>query len=110
MASVRGPMGRASRDADHRPSPVSAGRGAGISRVPSPARRIPVRVLVSGVTARVARCLVALSLCAAGAAGCAGTSGAGTVTIVIPWDNHSAEYNAFQSVIGPWEQRTGVKV
>ena len=62
------------------------------------------------MTARVARCLVALSLCAAGAAGCAGTSGAGTVTIVIPWDNHSAEYNAFQSVIGPWEQRTGVKV
>lgn len=66
---------------------------------------------MSGVTARVARCLVALSLCAAGAAGCAGTAGAGTVTIVIPWDKDSAEYNAFESVIGPWKQQhRGVQV
>ena len=64
---------------------------------------------MSSATARAARCLLALSLFAAGT-GCARTSGGNTVTILIPWAAKSAEYNAFFSVVTPFAQRHGFQV
>ena len=64
---------------------------------------------MSSATARAARCLLALSLFAAGT-GCARTSGGNTVTILIPWAAKSAEYNAFFSVVAPFAQRHGFQV
>lgn len=63
---------------------------------------------MSSATARAARCLLALSLCAAGA-GCAGTSPGATVTILIPWSQGSPEYNAFHAVVAQFENSKGVQ-
>jgi alpha-glucoside transport system substrate-binding protein len=60
-------------------------------------------------TARAACCLLALGLCAV-AAGCAGPSRDNTVTIIVPWTQGTHEYSAFESVIQPFEQNTGVQV
>jgi alpha-glucoside transport system substrate-binding protein len=57
--------------------------------------------------ARAARCLLALSLCAAGA-GCAAAPRDDTVTILVPWSG--AEYEAFLSVVRPFERQSGVQV
>ena len=62
---------------------------------------------MSRAMARAARCLLALSLCAAGA-GCAAAPRDDTVTILVPWSG--AEYKAFISVIKPFERQSGVQV
>lgn len=62
---------------------------------------------MSRAMARAARCLLALSLCAAGA-GCAAAPRDDTVTILVPWSG--AEYKAFISVVKPFERQSGVQV
>lgn len=62
---------------------------------------------MSSVTARAARCVLALSLCSVGA-GCASASQTASVTILVPWTG--AEYKAFLNVIEPFEQQSGVQV
>jgi alpha-glucoside transport system substrate-binding protein len=63
---------------------------------------------MSSATARATCCLLALSLCAA-AAGCAGTSRGDAVTILVPWGTKTPEYNAFISVVTPFEQKNHVQ-
>jgi alpha-glucoside transport system substrate-binding protein len=64
---------------------------------------------MSSAMMRAARCLLALSLCAAGA-GCAGTSQGDTVTVLVPWTPGTAEYHAFVKVTEPFEENDHVHV
>lgn len=64
---------------------------------------------MSGATARAARCLLALSFCVA-AAGCTAMPRGHTVTILIPWDQRTPEYDAFLTVVKPFERENHVQV
>jgi alpha-glucoside transport system substrate-binding protein len=64
---------------------------------------------MSSATARAACCLLAFSLCAAGA-GCASAPQSAVVTILVPWDQHTPEYDAFFNVVNPFAQEHGFQV
>jgi alpha-glucoside transport system substrate-binding protein len=55
------------------------------------------------------RCLLALSLCAVGGC-CAPAPQGDAVTILVPWEQGTAEYAAFQSVIRLFTKQTGITV
>jgi len=59
--------------------------------------------------ARLSRFLVAFGLCAASAA-CGPATPNATVTVIVPWSRGSAEYDAFQAVIAPFEASQHIQV
>jgi alpha-glucoside transport system substrate-binding protein len=60
-------------------------------------------------TAPLARFLLAFGLCAASVA-CGGGIQRATVTVIIPWQAGTSEYNAFVNVISPFEKKNAIQV
>lgn len=59
------------------------------------------------VTTRIIRGMLALGLCAAAAA-CGNTSSGNVVTILVPWEKGSAEYQDFYAVISTFDAKNGI--
>jgi alpha-glucoside transport system substrate-binding protein len=57
----------------------------------------------------LARLLLAIGLCA-GCAACGGASPGSSVTVLIPWEKGSGEYNAFKAVTDEFTQENGIQV